>query len=138
MGVNLKGVWLCMKYQIPAVERNGGGAIVNISSINGFRGTAMGAEYTASKHGVLGLTKAAAKGYARAGIRVNAVCPGFTETPMLNEIHNGQIPADLGERIPIGRLADPAEIANAIVWMCSDEASYMTGQPLVVDGGFLA
>jgi len=138
VGVNLKGVWLSMKYEIPVMERNGGGAIVNVSSINGFRGSAAGADYTASKHGVIGLTKAAAKGYARAGIRVNAVCPGFTETPMLLGIHHGKIPEDLGDRIPIGRLADPGEIADAIVWLCSDGASYVTGQTLVVDGGFLA
>jgi NAD(P)-dependent dehydrogenase (short-subunit alcohol dehydrogenase family) len=138
LGINLKGTWLCMKYEIPEMERRGQGAIVNISSINGMRGSASGADYTASKHGIIGLTRAAARGYASKGIRVNAICPGYTVTPMLEGIHKGNIPDELGSRMPMGRLGSPEEIARAIVWMCSNQASYITGQTLVVDGGFLS
>lgn len=140
VNTNLKGVWLCMKYEIPAMLAVGGGAIVNISSANGFIGAPGFAPYTASKHGVIGLTKSAAKEFGRAGIRINTVCPGSTDTPMIQRLDGGP-PTPDSWRItltPLQRIAAPEEIANAVVWLCSAGASYVTGQTLVVDGGLLA
>jgi NAD(P)-dependent dehydrogenase (short-subunit alcohol dehydrogenase family) len=140
IAINLKGVWLCLKYEIRQMLRQGGGgAIVNMASIIGLIGTAGVAAYSASKHGVIGLTKTAALENAKSGIRINAVCPGFTETPMADRIFRA--PAVRKYAVdchPIGRFGRPAEIAEAVVWMCSDRASFMTGQSLVLDGGFLA
>jgi NAD(P)-dependent dehydrogenase (short-subunit alcohol dehydrogenase family) len=138
--INLKGVWLCLKYEIRQMLKQGGqGAIVNMASITGLVGAPGAAAYSASKHGVIGLTKTAALENAKSGIRINAVCPGFTETPMAERIF--RVPAARKYILschPIGRLGRPAEIAEAVVWMCSDRASFMTGQSLVLDGGFLA
>ncbi len=138
--INLKGVWLCLKYEIRQMLKQGGrGAIVNMASITGLVGAAGAAAYSASKHGVIGLTQTAALENAKSGIRINAVCPGFTETPMAERIF--RVPAARKYILschPIGRLGRPAEIAEAVVWMCSDRASFMTGQSLVLDGGFLA
>ncbi|MGC1645525.1 MAG: SDR family oxidoreductase [Candidatus Sulfotelmatobacter sp.] len=138
--INLKGVWLCLKYEIRQMLRQGGsGAIVNMSSILGLVGALGAAAYSASKHGVIGLTKTAALENAKSGIRINAVCPGFTETPMADRIF--RVPAVHKYVLslhPIGRLGRPTEIAETVVWMCSDRASFMTGQSLVLDGGFLA
>ncbi len=138
--INLKGVWLCLKYEIRQMLKQGGsGAIVNMSSIMGLVGALGGAAYSASKHGVIGLTKTAALENAKSGIRINAVCPGFTETPMADRVL--RVPAVHKYVLschPVGRLARPTEIAEAVVWMCSDRASFMTGQSLVLDGGFLA
>jgi NAD(P)-dependent dehydrogenase (short-subunit alcohol dehydrogenase family) len=138
--INLKGVWLCLKYEIRQMLRQaGGGAIVNMASITGLIGSVGAGAYSASKHGVIGLTKTAALENAKSGIRVNAVCPGFTETPMADRIF--QVPKVHKYILschPIGRLGRPTEIAEAVVWMCSDCASFMTGQSLVLDGGFLA
>jgi NAD(P)-dependent dehydrogenase (short-subunit alcohol dehydrogenase family) len=138
--INLKGVWLCLKYEIrQMLKQGGGGAIVNMASITGLVGAVGAAAYSASKHGVIGLTKTAALENAKSGIRINAVCPGFTETPMAERIF--RVPAARKYILschPIGRLGRPAEIAEAVVWMCSDRASFMTGQSLVLDGGFLA
>ena len=140
IAINLKGVWLCLKYEIRQMLRQGGGgAIVNMASTIGLIGTAGVAAYSASKHGVIGLTKTAALENAKSGIRINAVCPGFTETPMADRIFRA--PAVRKYAVdchPIGRFGRPAEIAEAVVWMCSDRASFMTGQSLVLDGGFLA
>lgn len=140
ISVNLKGVWLCMKYEIPQMLKQGGGAIVNISSMEGLVGTPMHPVYTASKHGVLGLTKSAAMEYAKSGIRVNAVCPGATRTPMADEVIAGN--PSIAEMVialhPLGRMAEPEEIAAAVIWLCSDAASFVTGHPLVVDGGYVA
>jgi len=138
--INLKGVWLCLKYEIRQMLKQGGsGAIVNMASITGMVGAVAAAAYSASKHGVIGLTQTAALENAKSGIRINAVCPGFTETPMADRVL--RVPA-VHEYVlschPIGRLGRPAEIAEAVVWMCSDRASFMTGQSLVLDGGFLA
>jgi NAD(P)-dependent dehydrogenase (short-subunit alcohol dehydrogenase family) len=140
MNINLKGAWLCLKYEIrQLLKQGGGGAIVNMASITGLVGSAGAAAYSASKHGVIGLTKSAALENAKSGIRINAVCPAFTETPMadrtlrLPAVHKYVLSCH-----PIGRLGRPAEIAEAVVWMCSDRASFMTGQSLVLDGGFLA
>jgi NAD(P)-dependent dehydrogenase (short-subunit alcohol dehydrogenase family) len=138
--INLKGVWLCLKYEIQQMLTQGsGGAIVNMSSICGHIGAATAATYCASKHGVRALTKSAALEYARVGIRVNDVCPGGIETPMADrlfgepEVHEYTVGLH-----PLGRLGKPHEIADAVLWMCSDRASYMTGQSLSIDGGFLA
>jgi NAD(P)-dependent dehydrogenase (short-subunit alcohol dehydrogenase family) len=138
--VNLKGVWLCLKYEIQQIlKQGGGGAIVNMSSILGLVGSVGAAAYSASKHGVIGLTKTAALENAKNGIRINAVCPGFTDTPMANRTFRLPAVRDYVVRChPIGRFGRPAEIAEAVLWMCSDRASFMTGQSLVLDGGFLA
>ena len=138
--INLKGVWLCLKYEIrQMLKQGGGGAIVNMGSIMGLIGSAGAAAYGASKHGVIGLTKAAALENARSGIRVNAVCPAAIETPLAERIYGapGVHKYVLGCH-PIGRFGRPSEIGEAVVWMCSDRASFMTGQSLVLDGGFLA
>jgi NAD(P)-dependent dehydrogenase (short-subunit alcohol dehydrogenase family) len=139
--VNLKGVFLSMKYEIPAMLKNGGGAIVNASSIVGQKGSRGGADYTASKFGIVGITKTAALEYAREGIRVNAVCPALISTPMLDHLIGGQAqgPGGFVERvIPLGRTGKPEEVAAAVVWLCSDEASFVTGIAMPVDGGAFA
>jgi NAD(P)-dependent dehydrogenase (short-subunit alcohol dehydrogenase family) len=132
LSINLKGVWLCMKYEIPQMLENGG-AIVNTSSAAGLVGMEALAAYTASKHGVAGLTKAAALDYAKEGIRVNAVCPGGIDTPLIRNIEDpGSFPK---QPMPaIKRLGTPEDIANAVVWLCSEDASYVTGHLLSVDG----
>jgi NAD(P)-dependent dehydrogenase (short-subunit alcohol dehydrogenase family) len=140
ISINLKGVWLCLKYEISQMLKQGsGGAIVNMASVLGLVGSAGVSAYSASKHGVLGLTKTAALENAKTGIRVNAVCPAFVETPMSDRTL--RIPAARKYAVschPIGRLGKPSEVAEAVVWMCSDQASFMTGQSLILDGGFLA
>ncbi len=138
--INLKGVWLCLKYEIrQMLKQGGGGAIVNMASIMGLIGSAGAAAYSASKHGVIGLTKTAALENARSGIRINAVCPGAVEAPMAERIFGApKVHKFVLSCHPIGRFGRPAEIAEAVVWMCSDRASFMTGQSLVLDGGFLA
>jgi NAD(P)-dependent dehydrogenase (short-subunit alcohol dehydrogenase family) len=140
IAINLKGVWLCLKYEIRQMLKQGGrGAIVNMASIIGLVGSVGAAAYSASKHGVIGLTKTAALENAKSGIRINAVCPGFTETPMAERIFSiPEVHKYILSCHPIGRFGRPAEIAEAVVWMCSDRASFMTGQSLVLDGGFLA
>lgn len=140
IAINLKGVWLCLKYEIGQMLRQGdGGAIVNMSSIAGFIGSAGAGAYSASKHGVIGLTKTAALENAASGIRVNAVCPGVIETPMAERLFGApEVHKSVVGYHPIGRFGRPVEIAEAVVWMCSDRASFMTGQSLVLDGGFLA
>jgi NAD(P)-dependent dehydrogenase (short-subunit alcohol dehydrogenase family) len=142
--VNLKGVWLCMKYEIPQMLSQGRGAIVNTASILGLVGLRGAAAYVASKHGVLGLTKTAALEYARAGLRINAVCPGFVSTPLaeryfeLASRDNPQVREQATELHPVGRLGTPEEIAEAVVWLCSDAASFVTGHAMTVDGGWVA
>ncbi|HWO31100.1 MAG TPA: SDR family oxidoreductase, partial [Candidatus Acidoferrum sp.] len=140
IAINLKGVWLSLKYEIRQMLRQGGGgAIVNMASITGLIGSAGAAAYSASKHGVIGLTKTAALENAKSRIRINAVCPGVIETAMGERLFGAPAVHKyvLGCH-PIGRFGRPAEIAEAVVWMCSDRASFMTGQSLVLDGGFLA
>ncbi len=137
MSVNLKGVWLCLKEEILQMQRQGGGGtIVNTASIAGIRGSAWLPIYSTTKHGVVGLTRAAALGYAEEGIRVNAICPGYVDTQMVNNTPLLQQRA--AERTPMGRLAAPEEIAAAVVWLCSDAAAYMTGETMVLDGGVTA
>jgi NAD(P)-dependent dehydrogenase (short-subunit alcohol dehydrogenase family) len=138
--VNLKGVWLCLKYEIRQMLKQGaGGAIVNMSSVTGLIGSAGAAAYSASKHGVIGLTKSAALETAKNGIRINSVCPAVVETPMEKRLFSAPaVHKSVLSCHPIGRFGKPMEIAEAVVWMCSDRASFMTGQSLVLDGGFLA
>ena len=141
MAVNLKGVWLCMKYEIPQMVQQGGGAIVNTASLAGLVGAKRMPAYVASKHGVAGLTKTAALEYAKSGIRVNAVCPGIIHTSMVDRMFLSRRP-DLEDRLaavePMGRLGKPEEVAEAVVWLCSDAASFVTGHTMTVDGGIYA
>jgi len=140
IAVNLKGVWLCMKHEIPQMLKQGGGAIVNTASVAGLVGFQGLPAYVASKHGVNGLTKTAALEYAKHGIRINAVCPGVIHTPMLDRLFSGQPGVDetIAAMEPVGRLGKPEEIAAAVVWLCSDAASFVTGLPMAVDGGLIA
>jgi len=135
--VNLKGVWLCMKYELTEMQTQKSGAIVNLSSAAGIIGSAGTAAYTASKHGVIGLTKASALEFANQNIRINSVCPGFIRTPMLENIFKTYPGAEeqMIAREPIGRLAEPDEVAQAILGLCSDASSFITGISLQVDGG---
>jgi len=137
--INLKGVWLCMKYEIPEMLARGQGAIVNMSSVAGMIGGRLGVAYYASKHGVIGATKAAALEYATQGLRINAVCPAVIETPMITRALEGN--EDLVEQFraahPVGRFGKPAEVADATLWLCSEGASFVTGHSLPVDGGRL-
>jgi NAD(P)-dependent dehydrogenase (short-subunit alcohol dehydrogenase family) len=135
--INLSGVFLCMKHEIPLMLKQGGGAIVNTSSGAGIKGFKGQAAYVAAKHGVVGLTKAAALDYAPQNIRINAVCPGIISTPMMDRFTGGT--AEGREMViaqePVGRMGQPAEIANAVLWLCSDASSFVIGHAMVVDGG---
>jgi NAD(P)-dependent dehydrogenase (short-subunit alcohol dehydrogenase family) len=140
IAVNLTGVWQCMKHEIPAMLKHGG-AIVNMSSILGTVAFASAAAYTAAKHGVIGLTKTAALEYAAQGLRINAVCPAFIVTPMLERggmLTDPAVRAAMENMHPIKRMGKPEEIAAAVVWLCSDEASFVTGHAMLVDGGYTA
>ena len=138
ISTNLKGVFLCMKYEITYMIRQGHGAIVNMASVAGLVGVQRNAAYVASKHGVAGLTKAAAIDYASSGIRINAVCPGFIRTAMLGLLEaKPEREARYVSMEPIGRLGRPEEVAEAVVWMCSDAASFVTGHLMAVDGGLV-
>jgi len=140
IGTNLKGVWLCMKYEIPQMLKQGKGAIVNTASIAGVGGVPNNSVYGASKAGVAHLTRTAALEYASSGIRVNAVCPGFTRTSMLDRIKKSRYRTqeELDALHPMGRVAEPTDIAGAVIWLCSDAASFVTGHSLFVDGGYSA
>ncbi|HTV80004.1 MAG TPA: glucose 1-dehydrogenase [Steroidobacteraceae bacterium] len=139
LATNLTGVFLCMKYEIEAMKRAGGGAIINTASVGGVIGTAGVTAYCATKHGVLGLTKSAALDHIKDGIRINAVCPGGTRTPMLLEwFKDPAVERAATADTPLGRFADPAEIARVVLFLASDEASFIVGQGLVADGGLTA
>lgn len=138
VAVDLKGVWNCMRYEILQMLRQGGGAIVNTSSQGGVTGFPGQAAYIACKHAVIGLTRTAAIDYAAKHIRINAVCPGVIHTPMAEELmsRNPQLEAELVRDIPAGRLGKPEEIANAVLWLCGPQASFVDGHALLVDGAF--
>lgn len=137
---NLKGVWLCLKHEIRQMLVQGsGGAIVNMGSVFGLTGSANASAYSASKHAVIGLTKSAALEVARSGIRINAICPAAVDTPMAKRAFGNSAARNfLLSHHPLGRFATAAEVAQAVLWLCSDAASFVTGQSLVLDGGFLA
>jgi NAD(P)-dependent dehydrogenase (short-subunit alcohol dehydrogenase family) len=137
ISINLKGVWLCMKYELPPMLAQSQGSIVNVASAAGLIGFRYASAYAASKHGVVGLTRSAALEYATKGIRVNAVCPGFTETPMVANMQetNPKMTEATIKAIPMRRLGTPDEIAQAILWLCSDDSSFVTGHALAIDGG---
>lgn len=138
MNINLKGVWLCMKYELQHMFSRGHGAIVNASSINGLGGWLDLSAYVASKHGVIGLTRSAALEYAETGIRINAVCPGPILTPLSHYQGNDSEIIKKMYPMPMGRRGTMEEVAEAVVWLVSDKSSYITGHPLVLDGGFMA
>jgi NAD(P)-dependent dehydrogenase (short-subunit alcohol dehydrogenase family) len=144
LAINLKGVWLCMKYEIAQMLKQGGGSIVNTASQLGLVGCEEQPAYVASKHGVVGLTKTAALEYAKSGIRVNAVCPGPTDTPIIERIlsQQPQIAKQIMERVmarePMGRIGRAEELGEAVVWLSSEAASFVTGHTMVVDGGYVA
>jgi NAD(P)-dependent dehydrogenase (short-subunit alcohol dehydrogenase family) len=141
VSVNLRGVWNCMKAEIRQMKTQGSGAIVNCSSIGGMVGSKGRSAYSASKHGVIGLTRSAALDYATQGIRINAVCPGIINTPMATAVTRNNDPDIVKAMIarePIGRFGEPDEIASAVVWLCTPAASFMIGHAMAVDGGVLA
>ena len=139
--VNLIGAWLCMKYELEIMQKQGGGAIVNMASILGKVGFATASAYVAAKHGLIGLTETAALEYATQNIRVNAVCPGFIYTPLLEKAGmktGSDLHAQIANLHPMKRMGTSEEIANAVTWLCSDAASFITGHALMVDGGYTA
>ncbi len=140
IAVNVLGVWRCLKAELRQMRAQGGGAIVNTASVGGLVGAGSFSAYVASKHAVVGLTKTAAVDHARDGVRVNAVCPGVIDTPMLTRLGAGMpgLEDALIAMKPMGRLGTADEVARAIVWLCSDAASFVTGHALAVDGGFVA
>jgi NAD(P)-dependent dehydrogenase (short-subunit alcohol dehydrogenase family) len=139
IAINLTGMWLCMKYQLVPMLKQGAGAIVNISSVNAYLAARDMPAYTASKFGIIGLTQAAAKEYGQFGIRINAVSPGSIYTPMLERANGGPVaPDSWRNKVPLKRVGNPEEIASAVLWLCSGGASFVTGHSLVVDGGMLA
>ena len=139
INTNLKGVWLCMKFEIPAIKKNGG-AIINMSSVFGMVGFPDASVYIASKSGVVGLTKSAALENAQAGIRINAICPGVVRTPLVDSLieDDPQVESQLSGLHPMGRMGTPEEIAEAVVWLSSDAASFVTGHTMIIDGGVFA
>jgi NAD(P)-dependent dehydrogenase (short-subunit alcohol dehydrogenase family) len=135
LAVDLTGTFSCMRHELPAIVASGGGAIVNCASVAGLRAAATLPAYTAAKHAVVGLTKAAAVEYARAGVRVNAICPGTVDTPMFRASMPDDLVARLVRTNPVGRLAEASEIADIALWLCDDGPGFLTGQAIVVDGG---
>ena len=138
INTNLRGVFVCLKYEIPLMLKSGPGAIVNMSSIAGLVGLKAAAAYTASKHGVVGLTKAAALDYAQSNIRINAVCPGLINTPLVQHVLTPEQQGQIAASQPMARMGNPEEVASVVLWLCSEGASFVTGHALAVDGGFVA
>lgn len=137
--INLTGVWRSMRHEIPAMLKNGSGVIVNIASVAGLGGFPRHPAYAASKHGVVGLTRTAALEYGRKGIRINALCPGFTLTPMVQEMLDAGLPTEqLVARVPLGRLGTSEEVAATAIYLCSEAAAFMVGHALAIDGGITA
>lgn len=138
ININLKGIWLCMKNEIPAMLKNNKGIIINCASVAGLVGFPGSPAYVASKHAVVGLTKTAALEYAKQGIRVNAVCPGVIHTAMIDRLtgKDKEVEKQFTNMEPVGRMGNPEEVAEAVIWLCSDAASFITGVALPVDGGF--
>jgi NAD(P)-dependent dehydrogenase (short-subunit alcohol dehydrogenase family) len=140
MGVTLRGVWLCLKHQLPLIEASGGGAVVNVASVSGLRGDALQSVYSAAKGGVIALSKSAAVEFAKRGVRVNTVCPGGINSGGM-AFYLKKLPPEMLARTlsahAMGRLGEPSEIADAVVYLCSDSASFITGHDLVVDGGIM-
>jgi len=139
MGINLRGIWSAMRSELQFMRNQGSGSIVNCSSLGGLVGGAERGIYHAAKHGVLGFTKSAALEYAARGIRINAICPGLIQTPMSDQMvaaGQGDALKALEKSIPMARVGRPDEIASAVLWLCSDASSYITGQSISVDGGF--
>ncbi len=140
MGINLRGVWSCMKFELQQMSKQGSGVIINCSSIGGRVGGAERGIYHAAKHGVIGFTRSAALEYAARGIRINAVCPGLIWTPMADQMvaaGQGEALKSMERSVPMGRVGRPEEIADAVLWLSSDAASYVTGQAISVDGGLI-
>jgi NAD(P)-dependent dehydrogenase (short-subunit alcohol dehydrogenase family) len=135
IAVDLTGTWSCMRYELPEIVKAGGGSIVNCASVAGLRAAPTVSAYTAAKHGVVGLTKVAAREYARAGVRVNAICPGTVDTPMFRHSMSPELVERLVTTNPAGRLAEASEIAEVALWLCEDAPGYLTGQTIAVDGG---
>ena len=135
IAVDLTGTWSCMRYQIPAILDAGGGSIVNCASVAGLRAAPTVPAYTAAKHGVVGLTKVAAREYAGQGLRINAICPGTVDTPMFRQSMSAEVIENLLAATPVGRLAEAAEIADIALWLCDDAPGFLTGQAIAVDGG---
>ena len=140
IAINLKGVWLCMKHEIPRMLKQGGGSIVNLSSIAGLVGFQGISPYVASKHGVIGMTEVAALEYAKQGVRVNAISPGVIHTAMIDRFTGGDkaVEAQFSQSTPMGRMGKSEEIASAVIWLCSEGAGFTTGHALVIDGGWTA
>lgn len=140
ININLKGVWLCMKEEIESMLKHGKGAIVNVASVAGMMGFPGLPAYVVSKHGIVGLTKTSALEYAKQGLRINAVCPGVIRTPMIDRVtgKDKAVEKNYEAMEPVGRMGEPEEVAEAIVWLCSDAASFVTGHALAVDGGWIA
>lgn len=140
MGINLKGIWLCMKYELPQMLKASKGVIINCASVAGLNGFSGLPAYVATKHGVVGLTKTAALEYAKAGIRVNAVCPGVIRTAMIDRLtgKDKEVEKSYTSMEPVGRMGTPEEVAEAVIWLCSEAASFVTGIAMPVDGGFSA
>ncbi len=140
ININLKGVWLCMKYELPVMIKQGKGAIVNLASVAGLIGFPGLPAYVVSKHGIVGLTKTAALEYAKQQIRINAVCPGVIKTAMVDRLtgEDKTVEKQYENMEPIGRMGQPEEVAEAIIWLCSDAASFVTGHAMAVDGGWIA
>jgi NAD(P)-dependent dehydrogenase (short-subunit alcohol dehydrogenase family) len=138
IAVNLKGVWLCMKYELDQMVAQGGGSIVNTASIAGLIGLPTSSAYVAAKHGVVGLTKTAALEYAADKVRVNAVCPGYIETPMTEATMRSPRGAEIMAKVPFHRMGKPEEVAEMVVWLCCDRASFVSGAAYNVDGGYMA
>ena len=138
ININLTGVFLCLQAELKCMLQQGGGRIVNIASLAGLNGMPGGSSYSAAKHGVIGLTKSVAVEYGRLNIRTNAICPGFIQTPILNGVPQSMLDHSTKIRVPMKRIGQPEEVAKAVLWLLSEDSTYVNGHHLLVDGGFMA